>query len=67
MSLAWKLSNYNCLRFVIHCAAYETERLFSLVYETKWQYSKGLLISKCPFGVFKLAKKPTKFLEEFLP
>ena len=24
--------------------------------------TKGQLISKCPFGVFKLTKKPTKFL-----
>jgi hypothetical protein len=25
-------------------------------------HTKGPLISKCPFGVFKLTKKPTKFL-----
>ena len=28
---------------------------------------KGQLISKCPFGVFKLTKKPTKFFQGFLP
>ena len=28
---------------------------------------KGQLISKCPFGVFKSLKKPTKFLPEFPP
>ena len=29
--------------------------------------SKGQLISKCPFGVFKSTKKPTKFFPGFLP
>ena len=29
--------------------------------------AKGQLISKCPFGVFKSTKKPTKFLQGFLP
>ena len=28
---------------------------------------KGQLISKCPFGVFKSPKKPTKFFPGFLP
>ena len=28
----------------------------------KSQLGKGQLISKCPFGVFKSPKKPTKFL-----
>ena len=28
--------------------------------------SKGQLISKCPFGVFKSPKKPTLFLSGFL-
>ena len=28
---------------------------------------KGQLISKCPFGVFKSPKKPTKFFLGFLP
>ena len=28
---------------------------------------KGQLISKCPFGVYKYPKKPTKFLSGFLP
>ena len=28
---------------------------------------KGQLISKCPFGVFKFPKKPTKFFPRFLP
>ena len=28
--------------------------------------TKGLLISKCPFGVFKSSKKPTKFSPGFL-
>ena len=26
------------------------------------RHTKGQLISKCPFGVFKSTKKPTKFL-----
>ena len=29
--------------------------------------TKGQLISKCPFGVFKSPKKPTKNLSGFLP
>ena len=29
--------------------------------------AKGQLILKCSFGVFKLTKKPTKFLQWFLP
>ena len=29
--------------------------------------AKGQLISKCPFGVFKSSKKPTKFFPGFLP
>ena len=29
--------------------------------------SKGQLILKCPFGVFKSPKKTKKFLSEFLP
>ena len=29
--------------------------------------SKGQLISKCPFGVFKSPKKPTKCFPGFLP
>ena len=29
--------------------------------------SKGQLILKCPFGVFKSSKKPTKFFPGFLP
>ena len=43
------------------------------VYEFKFDIlynyisTKGLLISKCPFGVFKSTKKPTKFLEGLLP
>ena len=28
---------------------------------------KGQLISKCPFGVFKSPKKPTKLFPGFLP
>jgi hypothetical protein len=28
---------------------------------------KGQLILKCPFGVFKSSKKPTKFFPGFLP
>ena len=28
---------------------------------------KGQLISKCPFGVFKSSKKPTKIFPGFLP
>ena len=28
---------------------------------------KGHLISKCPFGVFKSPKKPTKYFPRFLP
>ena len=28
---------------------------------------KDQLILKCPFGVFKSLKKPTKFLQGFLP
>ena len=32
-----------------------------------WSYLlKGQLISKCPFGVFKSTKKPTKILQGFL-
>ena len=30
-------------------------------------FTKGQLISKYPFGVFKLTKKPTKVLQGFLP
>ena len=30
-------------------------------------FTKGQLISKCPFGAFKSSKKPTKFFPEFLP
>ena len=29
--------------------------------------TKGQLISKCPFGVFKSPKKPTKVCQGFLP
>ena len=29
--------------------------------------AKGQSISKCPFGVFKSSKKPTKFFPGFLP
>ena len=29
--------------------------------------AKGQLISKCPFGIFKSTKKPTKYLYGFLP
>ena len=29
--------------------------------------AKGQLILKCPFGVFKSSKKPTKFFPGFLP
>ena len=29
--------------------------------------AKGQLISKCPFGVFKSPKKPTKHFPGFLP
>ena len=29
--------------------------------------AKGHLISKCPFGVFKSSKKPTKICPGFLP
>ena len=29
--------------------------------------SKGQLMSKCPFGVIVSTKKPTKFLQGFLP
>ena len=29
--------------------------------------AKGHLISKCPFGVFKSTKKPTKFVQGSLP
>ena len=29
--------------------------------------SKGQLISKCPFGVFKSSKKPTEFFQDFWP
>ena len=29
--------------------------------------TKGQLILKCPFGVFKSSKKPTKFVPGFLP
>ena len=29
--------------------------------------SKGQLISKCPFVVFKLTKKPTKLFKDFCP
>ena len=32
-----------------------------------WQVSKGQLISKCPFGVFKSPKRPTKYFPGFLP
>ena len=31
------------------------------------EYAKGQLISKCPFGVFKSAKKTTKFFKDFCP
>jgi dynactin 1 len=30
-------------------------------------FSKGQLILKCPFGVFKSTKKPTKYFPGFLP
>ena len=30
-------------------------------------FTKGQLILKCPFGVFKSPKKPTKIFPEFLP
>ena len=36
-------------------------------YETFCDPTKGQLISKCPFGVFKYTKKPTKLLYGFLP
>ena len=37
------------------------------IHQTSMQYTKGQLISKCPFGVFKSPKKPTKFFPGFLP
>ena len=30
-------------------------------------HSKGQLISKCPFGVLKSSKKPTKIFQDFCP
>ena len=36
--------------------------LMSKVYEAPVKVSKGQLISKCPFGVFKSPQKPKKFL-----
>ena len=41
--------------------------LMSKVYEAPVKVSKGQLISKCPFGVFKSPKKPTKIFPGFLP
>ena len=37
-------------------------RLESKCVSNRYQVSKGQLISKCPIGVFKKTKKPTKFL-----
>jgi hypothetical protein len=39
------------------CVRQDLSKVFVL-----WLDSKGQLISKCPFGLFKLTKKPTKFL-----
>ena len=36
-------------------------------YTTSSSFTKGQLISKCPFGVFKSSKKPSKFFPGFLP
>ena len=35
--------------------------------ELEIRNAKGQLVSKCPFGVFKSLKKPTKFVPGFLP
>ena len=40
---------------------------FPLHYVNKKSLLKGQLISKCPFGVFKSLKKPTKYFPGFLP
>ena len=38
-----------------------------LIQSNKLIPAKGKLILKCPFGVFKSSKKPTKFFPGFLP
>ena len=47
--------NFNCGKSVLHKEATNPNIPQRLI-------TKGQLISKCPFGVFKLTKKPTKFL-----
>ena len=38
-----------------------------LFFEGKDANTKGQLISKCPFGIFKSSKKPMKLFLGFLP
>ena len=35
--------------------------------DPNFRLGKGQLILKCPFGIFKSSKKPTKFFIGFLP
>ena len=42
-------------------------RDFTVYVGSRVYCTKGQLISKCPFGVFKSLKKPTKFFPGFLP
>ena len=46
---------------------YLLEGLRSVETVIRWSAAKGLLISKCPFGVIKSSKTPTKFFPGFLP
>ena len=39
---------------------------YDLKIEEVQKHTKGQLISKCPFDVFKSPKKPTKFFPGFL-
>ena len=57
--------------FVPHMIFFVRNRIFfysvwNQVFLTQFD-TKGRLILKCPFGVFKSPKKPTKFFQDFCP
>ena len=77
-SNSFDLLNLWCLDFVflriVHDLIFIPIRFYirflsmlRLVFFVIWLVIKGQLISKCPFGVFKSSKKPTKFFPGFLP
>ena len=62
----YNVKKMNFLLFINHRLVESTalKKAIEMVYGA--YLPKGQLISKCPFGVFKSPKKPTKFLSGFL-